>query len=323
MSRMNHLRAWRLWMPALLTLVILLAGCAGAPAPTVKLPTTIPAATFPMTVTDSLKRQVTLSVQPMRLVSLAPSVTEILFAVGAGEAVVGVTSYCNYPPEALTKPQIGGFSANTISVEKIVALKPDLVLASDAFQQPVIDALVALNVPVASVTATTINGVYDNITFVGRVTGHANQTAQLVARMQARIQAVQDKVGKLAKEKRVSVFWETWDEPLMTAGPTSFTGQLVEAAGGSNIFADLKEEWPTVSSEEIIKRNPAVILSPNMMTGQVTIEKVSQRPGWATVDAVRNQRIYLIDGDISSRSGPRVADGVELIAKALYPDLFK
>jgi iron complex transport system substrate-binding protein len=312
-----------LYLLTLLVLAGMLAGCGGAATPTSKPAAAIPATTFPMTITDSLKRQVTLPAQPKRLISLAPSVTEILFAVGAGEEVVGVTSYCNYPPEALKKEQIGGFDPKTMSIEKIISLKPDLVLASDDFQQPVIDALAALNVPVVSVYATTIDGVYDNIAFVGQVTGHSNQAAQLVSRMKARIQAVQDKVGKLSADKRVSVFWETWDEPLMTAGPKSFTGQLVEAAGGSNIFAELKEEWPTVSSEEIVKRNPAVILSPNMMVGQVTFDKVAQRPGWASIAAVANKRIYLIDGDISSRSGPRVADGVELIAQSLYPDLFK
>lgn len=278
---------------------------------------------FPMTVTDSLNRKVQLASAPQRVISLAPSLTEILFAVGAGDKVVGVTQYCNYPPEAAQKEKIGGFSAKTISVEKIIALKPDLVLAAGAIHQPVIEALQAANIPVVSIAGKDVPGVYSDILLIGQMTGQGEKAAQVVDNMKTRIAAVQAKLATIPKEKRLTVLWETWDEPLMTAGPSTFTGQMVELAGGVNIFADLKEEYPQVSLEEVVKRNPAVIMAPDTHGEKLTPERVAQRPGWDRVDAVRNKRIVLINGDIASRAGPRIADAVEMMAKALYPELFK
>lgn len=334
---------------SLLVLAVALVACApttapgAAPQPTAVPPTTAPqptavpptatpqpsptptraAGAFPMTVTDSLNRKVQLASVPQRIVSLAPSLTEILFAVGAGDKVVGVTQYCNYPPEAEKKEKIGGFSAKTISVEKIVALKPDLVLAGGPIHQPVIEALQAVNIPVVSVAGKDVPGVYNDILLIGQLTGQGEKAAQVVDNMKARIAAVQAKLATLPKEKRLTVLWETWDEPLMTAGPSTFTGQMVELAGGVNIFADLKEEYPQVSLEEVVKRNPAVIMAPDTHGQKLTPEKVAQRPGWERVDAVRNKRIILVQGDIASRAGPRIADAVEFMAKALYPELFK
>jgi iron complex transport system substrate-binding protein len=268
-------------------------------------------------------REVTLKAVPRRIVSLAPSNTEVLFAVGAGDQVVGVTKYCNYPPEAQTREQIGGFAADTISVETIVALEPDLVLAIGESQRPVIEALEQVGIPVVALMASTFDDVYANIEQVGELTGHQEEATQVVAEMQKRVDTVTTVVAAIPQEERLPVFWEIWDEPLMTAGPSTFAGQAIELAGGVNIFADVTEDYPQVSAEEVVKRNPAVILGPDTHGDKLTPEQVIQRPGWDQIEAVQEGRIHLIQGDIVSRPGPRLAEGLEAVAHALYPDLFK
>jgi iron complex transport system substrate-binding protein len=256
-------------------------------------------------------------------VSLAPSNTEILFAVGAGDQVVGVTQYCNYPPEAQDREQIGGFSAKTISVEKIIALEPDLVLAVGEIHQPVIEALEQLDVPVYSLDPKSLDDVYTRIELVGRMTGHEEEAAQVVEEMKSSVAAVTEQVATIPQEDRLTVYWEVFDEPRMTAGPSTFTGQLIELAGGVNIFADVTEEYPQISDEVVIGRNPEVIMGADTMGEKLTIDKVAQRPGWDQIDSVQNGRIYLFDGDMVSRSGPRLAQVLEVMAEALYPDLFE
>jgi len=278
---------------------------------------------FPLAVTDGLGREVTIAAVPSRIVSLAPSNTEILFAVGAGSQVVGVTKYCNYPAEAQSREQIGGFSAKTISVEKIVALKPDVVVAGDESQQPVIDALVQLNIPVIALKAGTFADVYRNIALVGQVTGHDEQARAVVAGMRQRVDAVAAKVAGIPQVERPTVFWEVFDEPLMTAGPSTFIGQMIDLAGGVNVFADITEEYPKISAEEVVRRNPAVIMGPDSHGDKLTPELIAQRPGWEGIAAAQAGRIVLIDGDIASRPGPRLPEALEAIAAGLHPDTFK
>ena len=276
-----------------------------------------------ITVTDDLGREVNLPAAATRIVSLAPSNTEILFAVGAGDKVVGVTTYCNYPEAATTKETIGGFSPKTISVEKIVALQPDVVFSAGGLQMPVIEALEKLNIPVVALDPATIDGIYGDIELVGKITGNEDGAAAVVDDMKTRIAAVTEKVSQVPESDRPTVFWETWDDPLMTAGPTSFIGQMIETAGGVNIFADVEDQYPTVSAEEVIARNPQVIMGSDSHGDKLTVEAISARPGWANIAAVQNGRIYLVQGDIASRAGPRVADAIEFMAAALYPDLFQ
>ncbi|HID62354.1 MAG TPA: cobalamin-binding protein [Anaerolineae bacterium] len=279
-------------------------------------------AAFPLTLTDDLGRKVTVETRPQRIVSLAPSNTEILFAVGAGEQVVGVTTYCNYPPEAQTREQIGGFSAETISVEKIIALKPDLVLSAGKLHETVIEALEQAGITVYAVDAETFDQVYATIEVVGQMTGHDKEATNLVAQMKERVAAVESVVAEIPNEERPTVFWETWDDPLMTAGPTTFAGQMIEKGGGVNLFADVTERYPQISAEEVIKRNPDVIMGPDSHGEALTADQVATRPGWETVKAVQDGRIYVFDGDITSRAGPRIVDGLEMIARALHPDRF-
>ena len=309
---------------AIAGLILLLTACAPAPPPAAgdPPPAMPPAAdSFPLTLADDLGRQVTLPAVPQRIISLLPSNTELLFAVGAGEQVVGVTSYCNYPPEAATLQQIGGITNKSISVETIVALEPDVVVAT-ATQDEIIQTLDQTGLTVVVLEPATFDDIYANIEMVGQLTGHAAQGAEVAAVMRRRVDAVTAKVSTIPANERPAVFYEVWDEPLMTAGPNTFIGQMIEMAGGINIFAEVTEDWPQVSPEVIVARNPDVILGPGMHGDALLAEKIAARPGWANLSAVQSERIYLLDGDMISRPGPRLVDILEEIARDLYPELF-
>jgi len=292
------------------------------PAPTV-VPTTVSAtAVAPISVTDDLGRTVTLDAVPRRIVSLAPSVTEILFAIGADPRVVGNTRFCNYPPEAADLPEIGGFSASSISIEAIVGLEPDLVIAGTARQQPVVEQLEQLGVPVVVLAPASVDAVYASILQVGVLTGNSDEAMQVVATMQDRIAAVADVVATIPDTERPTVYWEVFNDPLTTTGPNTFIGQMMALIGATNIFADASEDYPAISPETVFERNPQVILGPDSQGDLLTAEALSERPGWADIQAVRDGRVYTLDGDIISRPGPRLADAIESLAATLYPAAF-
>jgi len=280
-------------------------------------------ADFPFTFTDRLGRTVTLATAPQRVVSLAPSNTELAFAVGAGERVVGVTTFCNYPAAALERPKIGGFAARTISIEAIVALKPDLVFAGDRTQRAVIDALELAGVTVAAVQPRGWGEIQETTRLLGRIFGTTEITDRLLAAANERLRVVAAKIDGLPPERRVRVYWEVFDEPLMSAGPRSLIGEAVTLAGGVNIFGDVKEEYPQVSVEAVIARDPQVIIGPlSMRQRSMSLEALRARPGWAAISAVRAGRVVILPDEPVTRAGPRFAEGVELIARALYPELF-
>lgn len=314
-------------LPILFVVALSLNACtASAPvateAPTSAVTEASPISAFPMTVIDGNGREVTIDSAPAHIISLSPSNTEILFAVGAGALVVGDTEYCDYPAEAVSLTKVGGYSADSISIETIVSLKPDLVIAEGSSQTTVIEALEQANIKVLAINSKSFEDVYANIELIGKVTDNEAEAIALVDEMKARVSAVTEKISSVPEEEHPTVFWEIWDEPLMTAGPNTFVGQMIRLAGGVNIFAELTEDWPAVSAEEIVQKNPAVIMGPDSHGDKLIAEQLAARPGWDQVDAVKNNRIYLIDGNISSRPGPRIVDALESIAKSLYPDLF-
>jgi iron complex transport system substrate-binding protein len=280
------------------------------------------ASKFPIYMTDTLGRQITIKTLPQRIVSLAPSNTERLFAVGAWHAVVGVTTVDTYPPEVATVRKVGGFVPKSLSIETIVSLKPDLVLAAGALQRPTIEALERLGLTVVAIEdPSSIDEVYAAITLVGRLTGHEQEARRVVEEIQSRLAHVQQAVATLPQEKRVTVFYEVYDEPLMTVGRTTIIGQLLEMAGGINVFADLEGRYPQVSSEEVVKRNPSCILGHTGHQLALSPDQIGQRPGWNHITAVKQHCIRLLDGDTVARPGPRLAEALEAITRALYPDL--
>jgi iron complex transport system substrate-binding protein len=280
------------------------------------------------TLVDSLGNVVTLTSPPERIVSLAPSNTEILFAVGAGDNVVGVTNYCNYPYnftmwiETGNLTSIGSYYGP--SVEPIVELEPDLVLATVSGSMEAADNLRSLGYNVLVLESKSIEGMLQDILLVGRATGHDVEAGALVSDIRERIDLVANQAADATFTPKI--YHEIWDEPLMSAGPTTFVDELISLAGGENLFHDALTSWPIVNAETIIDRNPDVMIFPNMYMGHgnfyKTIENVKTRSGWNLINAVQEDAIYEIDADIISRSGPRLVDALEAIAKMIHPEIF-
>jgi len=306
----------------ILSAILLLTGCTQATPASTPEPAATPApvSAFPLTLTDDIGREVTVAAKPERVVSLVPSNTEILFAVGAGDQVVGVTSYCNYPAEATTREQVGGITTKSLNLESIVALEPDLVLASGS-QTDIIPILEESGLSVIVLEPATFDDILANLELVGQVTGHADEANTLTDNLHQRLDQVAATVS--AADTQPTVFYEVWHDPLMTAGPNTFIGQLITLAGGKSIFEDVQEDWPQVSTEVVVGRNPAIILGPDSHGDELTPEKIKSRAGWENIAAVQNGEIYLLNGDAISRPGPRIVDMLEEAARDLHPDLYE
>jgi iron complex transport system substrate-binding protein len=285
-------------------------------------PTLIDAPAYPQTQPDALGREVTIESAPQAIVSLSPSVTEDLFAIGAGDQVVGRTEFDNYPPEAASLPTIGGFSASSISIEAIVELQPDLVIAGSLRQAEVVEALEAQGITVFTVAPSSLADIEDVLLTLGEITGHSAEAAALVGNMQDRMDAVAAKIGTIPPEEHVSLFYEVWHEPLTTTSDKTFIGEIIDLAGGNNIFGNLEDTYPNISTEEVVERNPEVIVGPSSHIDQLTPEIIAARPGWENISAVTEKRIYVLAEDVISRPGPRVVDALETLASFLYPELF-
>lgn len=264
---------------------------------------------YPLTVTDDLGRNVTITKEPERIISTAPSNTEILFALGLEDKVIGVTEYCNYPPEALGKDKIGGFS--TVNIEKIVALDPDVVFASDKTGEDNIKKLEDFGIAVVVLHPRDIGDALKNIEVIGRVTNTEENASKLVADMRERIDVVEEKHGG-AKPR---ILYVVWHDPLMGAGRDTFVDSLIRKAGGVNI-ADFVG-YKVISLEAVIKENPDVIITA-MGHGDArnqTYMYVVSEERLAVTGAIRNGEVYEIDTDLTGRAGPRIVEGLEQFSK--------
>lgn len=278
-------------------------------------------ASFPLTLTDGLGRQVTIEAPAQRIVSLLPSNTEALFALGLGDRVVGVTEFDNYPPEAQTKQIIGGMTTNTISLETILALEPDLVLAQDDLHLSVIEALEENGLTVFATNTKQLTDIYRTINWIGQMTGVQDRAEALTMQIQQDISAIITRIDEVPADQRPTVFYEVWVDPLLTAGPRTYIGQMITLAGAQNIFDDVTQDFPEISAEEVVARNPAVILSAEHNSDNLTDEALAGRPGWSEIEAVKNGRVYLLNDDVISRPGPRVALALRAMVEVLYPGL--
>ena len=316
-------RKWRaLYCLLILIFIISLSGCKNImnkQAADVMAPGT--RESFPITITDDLGRIVVLKTESQRIVSLAPSNTEILFYLGLGDRVVGDTTYCDYPEEAKLITKIGGFEDP--SLEKIVALKPDLVLATD-MHQPLLKGLEDAGLNVLVLNPHTIEGILADIQFVGSAAGVEDKAADLTKGLKNRVEAVSTKATNVPENQRLIVYYEMWYEPLMSIGKDSLIGQMIKLAGGINITADSIEQYPQLSAEVILERNPQVMInSYGMDSKEITPAEIESRKGWKEISFVKNNRIYTIDSDLLTLPGPRIVDGLEAMAALLYPDVFK
>lgn len=270
---------------------------------------------------DRLNREVRFKATPQRIISLMPAATELMYAIGAGSQLVGVTKNCNYPPEAETLERVGGGTMESISREKIVSLKPDLVLCKWDHHQPLMETLAQFNIPALAIGPETLEQLFAEATTLGDITGHAEEATQLIAAMRLRLEKISARVDLIPLSQRRKVFYEVWDDPLMTAGPGSFIGEALRLAGMENIFEDATAAYPKVSDEVVVARNPDVIFSPSTHASRVSLEKMLQRQGWGEVTAIKDKHVFIVNGDHISRCGPRLLDAIEEMISLAYPNV--
>lgn len=288
-------------------------------------PLAVPAATsYPLTIANGLGGTITLPQRPERIISLAPNVTEILFAIGAGPRVVGVTRFCNYPPEAQKRKKTGGFT--DIQFETVLMLKPDLIIASRGNPRPNIDRLAEQGLTVVGIEPQSIGELHDAISFLGQVTGNRAGAERVIGETDRVLGEV--KKALAGAKTRPRVYFGGLKGPYFAAGTNSFIGRCIEVAGGDNIARGPQESWPILSMETILKRNPEVVivgLYGNMST-DTSREKILARLRsdrvWSQISAVQTGRVHALDNDAVHRAGPRTAQIVAEMARLFYPERF-
>ncbi|MFD4820035.1 ABC transporter substrate-binding protein [Peribacillus butanolivorans] len=271
------------------------------------------------TVTDDTGKKIKFDKVPETVVSLQPSNTEILFKLGLGDKVVGVTDFDNYPEEAKDIEHVSD-SVN-INAEKIISLKPDAVIAYTIGDETTLKPLEDAGIPVFIIkSATNFDDVYGDIGQIAEVMGVAEKGEDLVKDIQNQITSVEEKIETL--DEKEQTYFEISPAPeIYTTGSETFQQEILKTAGIENIFADQKG-WVKVSDEEIVKRNPNAIITTATYADDA-VDEIKSRKGWEDINAVKNDQVYLLDENIMSRPGPRIGEAVELAAKTVYPDLFK
>jgi iron complex transport system substrate-binding protein len=270
---------------------------------------------YPLTVRDASGKEVRFDKPPERIASLSPSETEVLFALGLGDKIVGVDDYSNYPEEAKNKPKIGNLQGNA---EAIIAANPDVVFAGLSLNKQSVDKLTELNIKLFTVEPKSLDQIMERILLYGKITDRQAQAEKLVADMRAEIKAVADAVKDVKPEEKKKVYIEF--SPGWTVGSGEYMSELIDVAGGINVAADLTG-WKRISEEKIIEQNPDIIFYSAEVPG---LEKtIRDRSGWSQIAAIKNNRVVPFNPDLISRPGPRVTEGLREMAKAIYPDRVK
>ncbi len=263
---------------------------------------------------------------PTRIASIAPSATEIVFALGLDDKVVAVSDVCDYPYDFSAWVAAGNLTSISFSepnVEAIVAVEADLIIATGGVQAEIVDTLRDLDQKVLVLNPSDVDGVLKDIELVGNATGKAAEAKALTADIATRIDAVVNTVASAMSTP--TVYYEVWYDPLYTAGSQAWQNALFAKAGGVNVFADQDYEYFQSSDEAVIERNPDVIVLPKEGMGTQffgTVDDVKARPGWSSINAVQNDRICLVDSSTIARAGPRIAAIIEDLAEAFHPELF-
>lgn len=272
-----------------------------------------------LSITDDLGREITIPVSVQKIISLAPSNTEILFAVGAGSQVIARDDFSNYPEEAVELPSIGG--AQGYNLEQITSLQPDLVLAAEINSMEDVKALEDLGLNVYYMkNPTDLEGLYKNLILVGEITGHKSEAEKLAESSKARVTAVEKAVESITD--RPKVFYELdGSDPAKpwTSGSGTYIDMLLQKAGAVNAAAGMESAWAQISQEALIIENPEIILLGDSIYG-VRPEDVAARPGWEQISAVTTNRVYPFNDDLVSRPGPRMIDGLEELFKLIHPE---
>ncbi|WP_216831678.1 ABC transporter substrate-binding protein [Alkalihalobacterium elongatum] len=280
------------------------------------------AAAFPITITDAFENEVTLEEEPEKIVTLIPSITETVFALDAGDKIVGRTDWCNFPEAVLEIETVGGMD---FDVEKVISLQPDVVLAHASGAHSSADGLDQLRnsgIKVVIVNdAKQLEDVYKSIEMIGEVIGKTNEATNVIEDMQNKITELAAKAEEIPEEDRVNV-WVEVSPDLYTPGKDTFLNELLQLLNATNVTGD-QEGWPQFTEEDVVSINPDVIITTYGYYIENPSEEVKGRSAWKDVNAVANDRIYDVENDTVTRSGPRLAEGMEQLAKFIYPDVFE
>ena len=269
-------------------------------------------------VTDDVGRQVEVPQPVRRIVSLAPSVTETIFALGAQDRLVGVTDYCDYPPEAKQKPKVGG--AINPNLEQVVALRPDLVVVTKSLnRRETVDALDRLHVPAYATDARTVEEMIESIGRLATVIDAADQGKAQVASLQARLDELHRKLEGVAPAR---VLFVVWTDPLISVGTETFLADALRLAGADSVIHS-QQDWPHVSLEEVVRLQPDYLIFANSDTDRALQDfaALQQQPGWRDLKAVQENRLAIIS-DAINRPAPRLVDAIEQLARQLHPEVF-
>lgn len=316
----------------LVSMVLVLAACStskvteeGTPPAESSAPSTTPSETpgeaagesAAITVVDGIGKEVTLDKKPERIISLMPSNTEILYALGVGDQVVGVTELCNYPEDTATKAKVS--DSFNINIEEIVALKPDVVFAYTLGQPEAVQKLEELGIKVITIkSAGNIDDVYSDIELIAKATGNEDKAKEIINGMKQKLEGIVSKVSTIDTKKRV--YLEISPSPdIWTAGSGTFQDELLKLIGVENIFGDV-EGWASVSEEVVISSKPDIILT-TVGYAPEPEKEILARSSWQEIPAIKNNHVYYVDSDLTTRPGPRIVDGVEVLFQAVYPEL--
>jgi iron complex transport system substrate-binding protein len=300
------------------TIAVAMSGCAG----TGTMPTVTNSTGYPMNATDSYGRTVTITKAPERIVSLAPSNTEILFGLGLGDRVVGDTDYCNYPPEAKNKSRVGGITS--VNVEKVVSLDPDLIFAASLTKKETIEKLDSMGYTVIAGDPKNASDVFKLVRLMGNVTGAQDNATRLLDSLNSSIGKITSVTSGLNESQKPGVLLVVYTDPIYVAGADSYGDDIIKMAGGRNVASGIND-YGKMSTEKIMEADPDVIIVTNAegMEAQYLYFKNASQPWMNTLSAVKNGRVYGLDSDTLSKPGPRMATAVELLAKAIHPELFE
>ena len=271
----------------------------------------------PRTFVDDLGRKIFLAKAPKRVVSLAPSITEILYAIGLNDEIVGVTEFCDYPQEAKQKAKIGYAQPN---IEAIVTLEPDLVLAPRAFlRADLLAKLEQLKVTTFVVDPESFEEIPSRIQTVGRILNRSTAADGVAMAMRQRIAAIRSKMEAVA---RVRVLYVLNSQPLITVGPGSYIHQVINVAGGSNIASQATVPYPHLNMEAVLKEDPEIIIFPIGKAEGISLAEQQEWLRWTSLSAVKQGRLHQISADILNRPGPRIVEGLETLARIIHPEAF-
>lgn len=267
---------------------------------------------------DEVGRRVLVPEPVKRIVSLAPNLTETVYALGAQDRLVGVTDYCDYPPEALAKPKVGG--AVNPSLEQIVAMKPDLVLATRSLnRRETVEALERLGIAVYATDPHSVEGVLDSTRRVAEVLGVAERAEVLIASLRTRLDDLKQRLAAVPPRR---VLFVVWHEPLISIGRETFVADALRRAGAESVV-DTAQDWPKLNLEEVMRLQPEylVFASSHSETVRRTADELRTRPGWRAMRAVQQGRFAVVS-DAVNRPSPRLVSAIEELAKQLHPEAF-